>query len=152
MAQKRDKTIRKIKNWLETQNICYTNYLIHFESMQKGCSVLNDAIEKRDSEKIKRTIGALYIRLFAYIQTNRVSENEYCYTSGKFKGKPVKSLTVDLENMAEITKTLALEPDELRFMDTEKFSDSLKKIAHNHGYTSCECMEIAFALVVPKSI
>lgn len=147
-----NKTIRKIKNWLEVQNVDSTNYLTHFESIQEGCNELSDAITKRDSKRIEQIIGALYIRMFAFIQTNRVSENEYCYTPGKFTGKPMKSLTVDLENMAEIKKTLALEPDEQRFMDTEKFSDALKKIAHNHGYTSCECMETAFALVVPKSI
>ncbi|CAI3328347.1 hypothetical protein CIRMBP1221_00799 [Enterococcus cecorum] len=147
-----DKLIKRIKNYLIQNGIQDTDSMENYRKLIDRCIELNEAICARNSEEIKTIIGDLTIKLLAYMESVKnvsVKEWSYCPSLGRdIRNRPKKSLLCDQGYMQQIVKSIKL--DNLNYMDVDKFSIALKNIAINHGYSSYDCMKVAFDEILDK--
>lgn len=147
-----EKLIKQIKNYLIQNGIQDTDSMENYGKLIDGCIELNEAICARNSEEIKMIIGDLTIKLLAYMESVKnvsVKEWHYCPSlSRDIRNRPKKSLLCDQGYMKQIVESIKL--DNLNYMDVDKFSIALKNIAINHGYSSYDCMKVAFDEILEK--
>lgn len=143
MSGSSDRLAKRLEKHLVRKGVYDTDQNDHYQVIVSLFHLLlQTAVEIRREDLIKRAVGRLYIRLQAYMLTVKGVSEKSWYRPFIKEAHPKRDVQADQEWMQEMDK--ALELDNRNFMDVEKFSLGLTRIARNHGFTYYECVKPLF--------
>lgn len=142
MSGSSDRLAKRLEKHLVRKGVYDTDQNDHYQVIVSLFQLLQTGVEIRREDLIRRTVGRLYIRLQAYMLTVKGVSVKSWYRSFIKEAHPKREVQVDREWLQEMSK--ALELDNRNFMDVEKFSLGLTRIARNHGFNYYDCVKPLF--------